>query len=112
MIIRIDRDSVTAGDDLETHVDEREVDQRRPFERFVHDVIRDGYLPAIQGGRSTWVARRARRGEALAVIAIRFGRLDFVRLVIGPELDLSDVGQSLYFEYRAQEDAEAVLAAI
>ena len=80
VIIRLDRDSVAAGDDVESHDLEREVDQRRPFERFVHDLIWDGYLPtpASPGGRSTWVARKERRGEPLAVIATRFGRLDSV----------------------------------
>ena len=111
MIIRLDRDSVAAGDDVEGHDVDWEADARRPLERFVHDLVKGGYLPGIQGGRSTWVARGTRRGEPFAVLAIRFGRLDSMRLVGRAALDLGQVGESLYFDYRAQEDPDAVFAA-
>jgi len=67
VLIRLDRDSVAAGDDVESHEEIREVDGRRPLERLVADLIWNGYIPSTQGGWSCWVLRRTRRGEPLGL---------------------------------------------
>jgi hypothetical protein len=110
MLIRLDRDSVAARDDVEAHDEQREVDGRRPLERFIADLVWDHYLPAIQGGQSCWVLRRSRKGEPLGVVRIRYGRFEGLQLLHRDSSDLSEVGDSLFFEYATQEDPDEVFA--
>lgn len=112
LLLHLDRDSVAAGDDADSHAEERAVDERVPLERFIALLLRDGYLPAIQGARSTWVIQRSRKGEPLGVVAMTFGRLDRVSTVQDEYLDLGAVGGSLFFEYAAQDDAAELLRRI
>jgi hypothetical protein len=109
VLLHLDRDSVAAGDDVDSHVEERAVDERVPLGRSVGLLLRDGYLPAIEGGRSTWVIRRSRMGEPLAVVSVRSGELDRVWAVHDEYLELAEVGGSLFFEYAAQDDAADLL---
>ena len=110
VLIRLDRDSVAAGDDVEPHEEDREVDARRPLDRFIVELVRDHYLPQIQGGQSCWIVRTQRRGQALGVASVRYGDFDGVRFVEGRQLDVGHVGDSLFFEYAAQESPDAVFA--
>jgi hypothetical protein len=81
MRMRLSRDSVAAGDDVESHDEIREVDPRRPLERLVRELHRDHYLASIQGGRATWIVRTSKNGEALAVFGTRYGDADTFSLV-------------------------------
>lgn len=110
VLLRLSRDSVAAGDDVVSHDEDRVVDRRRPLERFVAELFRDGYLPSIQGGRATWILRTGIRGEAIGVAATRVGRLDSFRLTVGRGIDLGEVGDALHFQYEAQRDPDEVLA--
>ena len=69
MQFHISRDSVAAGDDVESHDMVIEVDERRNLATFIQLLRRDGYLPRISGGQATWIALAGRRGRALAVTA-------------------------------------------
>ena len=51
MDMRLDRDSVAAGDDVEAHARELSVDPRRLFVSFLREIVSDGYLPLIEGGQ-------------------------------------------------------------
>lgn len=106
--LTLDRDSVAAGDDVEAHEERREVDGRRPLERFVAELVVENYLPSIQGGRSCWIVRTSRGGTALGVVRIRYGHFDSLRLLQSDDPPLSAVGDSLYFEYATQEDPDEV----
>ena len=110
MLIQLDRDSVAAGDDVDPHAESREVDGRRPLERFVADLVWDRYLPQIQGGRSCWIVRTSRRGAAFGVVRIRYGEFQGLRLLSGDDPSLSEVGESLFFEYATQEDPDEIFA--
>lgn len=104
----LDRDSVAAGDDVETPGERREVDGRRPLERFVAELVVEHYLPSIQGGRACWILRTNRGGTALGVVGIRHGRFDSLRLLEPDDPPLSAVGDSLYFEYATQQHPDEV----
>jgi hypothetical protein len=112
MRMRLSRDSVAAGDDVESHDEIREVDPRRPLERLVRELHRDHYLASIQGGRATWIVRTSKNGEALAVFGTRYGDADTFRLVKRTGMDLSEVGESLHFEFARHDDADSVLASL
>src|SRR4051794_38133295 len=99
MRIGLYRDSVAAGDDVESHDETRDVDGRRPLERFVAELVRDRYLPSIHGGQSCWILRTSRRGEALGVVGVRYGEFQALRLLRDDDPSLAEVGASLYFEY-------------
>ncbi|MEO6989317.1 MAG: hypothetical protein ABI239_11800 [Aquihabitans sp.] len=108
MLIRLDRDSVAAGDDVDSHEEMREVDGRQPLERFVAELFRDGYLPRISGGKASWVMRRSRRAEPLGVAATKYSEMHVFRLTETDSLDLNEVGESLFFEYAAQTNPNEV----
>jgi hypothetical protein len=108
VLIRLSRDSVAAGDDLESHDQELEVDGRRPLARFVYDLVRDHYLPSIQGGNATWIVRTSRQGTVLGVVSTRYHDPQPLHFIDGRHRDLSEVGGTLYFEYAAQRDPQEV----
>jgi hypothetical protein len=101
---------VAAGDDVEAHDEVRDIDGRRPLERVVAELVRDRYLPSIQGGRACWILRTSRRGDALGVVRIRYGEFAGFRHVRGDDPSLADVGGSLFFEYATQQDPDEVFA--
>ena len=80
MLVRLDRNSVAAGDDVYSHVVLREIDGRRPLERVVAELMRDGYLPRISGGSSCWVMRRARQDERIGIATMQDRSLQVFRL--------------------------------
>jgi hypothetical protein len=108
--MRLDRDSVAAGDDVEAHARELSVDPRRLFVSFLREIVSDGYLPLIEGGHATWIVRTSRRGDPLAVLAQRRISWDPPTLIIEPSAEVEAVGSGLYFEYRAQAQASDVVA--
>jgi len=109
VLIHLSRESVAAGDDVESHDQDVEVDNRRSLVLVLADITRDGYLPLIQGGRATWLVRANRGGRVLAVLAQNWDRWDRAALVVEPSIDVSEVGDTLHFEYLAQRDATGVL---
>lgn len=85
------------------------VDERRPLPLVLRDITRDGYLPLIQGGHATWIVRTTRKGHALAVISQRWNAWEDAELLNEPSVDMASVGPSIFFEYRAQQDAATVV---
>jgi hypothetical protein len=109
MLLHLSRDSVTAGDDVESHDQDFEIDGRRALVLVIAAIARDGYLPSIQGGHATWVVRTTERGRALAVLAQKWHSWDRAELLVEPSIDMSRVGDTLHFEYLAQRATKAVL---
>jgi hypothetical protein len=103
---------VAAGDDVESHDETREVDGRRPLSRFVHELLRDDYLPSIYGGNATWIVRTSRKSTVIGVVSTRSGEPEPLRFIHGSDLDLSEVGDALHFEYAAQRDPAEVFASM
>jgi hypothetical protein len=112
VFIHLSRGSVAAGDDIESHDENREVDGRRPLALFVHELLRDQYLPSIHGGKATWIVRTSRNGTAIGVVSTRQGHPEPLRFIDGADRDLSEVGGALYFEYAAQRDPAEVFDSI
>ncbi len=112
VLIHLSRDSVSAGDDIESHDERREVDGRRPLARFVHELLREHFLPSIQGGKATWIVRTSRKGTVIGVVSTRYDEPEPLRFVDASDLDLSDVGDALHFEYAAQRDPAEVFASL
>jgi hypothetical protein len=101
MEVTVDRDSVAAGDDLESHERTFDVDARRKFVLFLRELQRESYLAQIQGGRATWVVRDRRGGRALAVLAQQWrAPVCFLE----PSVELGAVGSRFHIEYVGQED--------
>ena len=101
------RDSVAAGDDVESHDQVVEVDSRRLLAVFLSSVVSDGYLPGIAGGHATWVVRAGRGGRPLGVIAQEGERPE---LLTDIGIQVVAIGPLIHFEYRAQKDPAIVLA--
>ncbi len=103
-IVRLTRDSVCAGDDLDPpHEQQIEVSADSTAVDIINAVLRCGYLPKIAGGKATWVAKCDDR--TVAVIAQQWTSPSFLR--VQPVLKDSTV--SVHFDYQAQVDPDAVV---
>ena len=107
--LHLSRDSVAAGDDVDSHDRNLNVARRQKLSDLVQTLVHDGYLPSIIGGRATWVVRAGEGGKVLAVVAAQWVRPE---LVVGPHTRVGAVGASLYFRYLTQRDPQTVLAQI
>ena len=110
VLIGLSRDSVAAGDDVESHDQTFEVDGRKALVLTIDEITRNRYLPLIEGGTATWLVRMARRGRVLAVVAQRWDGWNRAELLVEPSIAVSDVGEALHFEYLAQRDPAELLA--
>ncbi|MBF0387547.1 MAG: hypothetical protein HQL20_06790 [Candidatus Omnitrophica bacterium] len=52
--IYFNRNSVCAGDDVDSHIKEYEVPETLSIREIISFVIRENYLPKISGGKATW----------------------------------------------------------
>jgi hypothetical protein len=103
--VKLTRDSVAAGDDVQSHDVSFEVDDRRKLDPFLAEIGRGSYLPGIYGGAATWVVRGA-GGQPVAVIAAEWSE---PAMLVDPGAELADFGDAYYFEYLEQEDPQAVV---
>jgi hypothetical protein len=106
MEVRLTRDSVAAGDDVESHDVSFEIDHRRKLSLFLVEIGRRSYLPGIHGGAATWVVRTGRGGQPVAVIAAQWNE---PAMLVGRGAELAEFGDAYLFEYLAQEDPQAVV---
>ena len=106
MDLHLSRDSVAAGDDVESHDKVLVVDRRRPLELVLMSISRDRYLPRIFGGRASWLAVAGRRGPRLAVMAEQWDR---PLLLVNAGTAISQIGGAIDFEYHAQIDPNELL---
>ena len=102
----LSRDSVAAGDDVESHDLEIEVDERRNLSTFIQMTVRDGYLPRISGGNATWVCTSGRRGRPLAVVAEQWKT---PQLIVASGTQVGSTGGALHFRHLSQRDPHDVL---
>jgi hypothetical protein len=113
----IDRDSVCAGDDCQSH----EVRLSVPAETPLHDVIelaqRACPLARIAGGQATWLVDTQGCGEAcIGVVAQQWAT---PKLMLDPATPVREVWRPpsgglarLHFRYWCQVDPEAVFEAL
>lgn len=109
MIVRVSRDGVAAGDDVESHDVEMVFDSRRAVTAVVDEVVRGLYLPRVESG-VVWVVRDGRNGEALALVAEERGWWTQAESLVSAEA--GNLGGTLHFQYLAPHRAAVELAAI
>jgi hypothetical protein len=103
--LHLSRDSVAAGDDVESHDETVEVDERRNLATFIQLTVRDGYLPTVLGGMASWVAMAGRSGKPLAIVAAQW---KVPQLVVDFGTEVGSIGDSLHFRYVSQRDPQDV----
>ncbi|MDD1139177.1 hypothetical protein M5G22_16605 [Pseudomonas sp. TNT2022 ID233] len=111
MEVAIDRDSVHAGDDLESHAMSITLDQTAKMRTLI-EVIQDmDYLPRISGGKATWVVYSS--GKPIGVLAQQWLE---PKLTVPPEsivdLYFGNVEPHLLFRYWCQADPDEVFSDI
>jgi hypothetical protein len=111
LVIGIDRDSVHAGDDLVSHKASIRLDPTLTL-RTLFDAIQGmGYLPAISGGKATWIICSS--GKHIGVLAQQWPE---PKLTIPTESILSqyfaDSEPRLLFKYWCQADPDSVFSQI
>lgn len=106
--IKINRDSVAAGDDINSHLQEITIQSNWKISDIIKHIILNNYLPLISGGKATW---------SVAIenpIAILTQETKFKpKLICMPEYPYSgetyEVNiEQIHFNYHAQEDPENV----
>jgi hypothetical protein len=105
MRVRVDRDSVGAGDDVDPHDVVLDLPAAETLEVLVASVLRAYELPRIQGGKATWCLASRR---PIAVVAQQW---DSPRMVAWQPRPVSDCKVvdgvvRLHFTYLAQVDPE------
>ncbi len=107
MKVRINRDSVCAGDDVDSHDRTLELVAVETFDALVARVVAEYALPKIEGGRATWcLASR----WPIAIVAQEWLAprvLPQIRSVA--DCAAADGALELHFTYLAQIDPEAAL---
>ena len=109
MKIRLTRDSVCAGDDVDApHFDEITVPDDATVEDVVAAIAASTYLAPISGGKATWsvaskipiavIAQQWERPRMICSIPYRFEQLDFRDGVL-----------RCYVNYHAQRDPDTVV---
>jgi hypothetical protein len=106
--LRISRDSVAAGDDVDPHDRVIDVDGHTALGDIVASILGRNYLASIRGGEATWVVRAGRRGEALGVVAQQWA----TPRLLHPEAAITTLGHELHFDYQAQNDPLAAFDAL
>lgn len=112
MLVLIDRQSVAAGDDVVSHAFEHEVAPHRRVDELAVELVQHRYLPLISGGKACWIVRTQRGGQPLAVLSIVGDEINHLRFVARRPPKVVDVGASLFFDYRAQQDPAEVFATL
>ncbi len=108
MKIHVDRDSVCAADDIDSHARWVVVPDEADLERLVASVLAVFPLPNIQGGRATWCVTS---GRPIAVIAQQWAAPKMVswRPRGVAECEHQEGNVCLYFRYVVQHDPDVVL---
>jgi hypothetical protein len=114
LTIRIDRDSVHAGDDLEPHMQSIAAGLDLSVGDLLQQIRSDGYLPRVAGGQATWIVRSsADSSRPIGVLAQQWPQ---VELLVPADLPLrehfGESAPSLYFSYWCQASPRLVLEAI
>jgi hypothetical protein len=61
--VRLDRDSVHAGDDFESHESSIVLSDSLSVEAAIAEIRSNGYLPTIAGGKATWLIESTGTGK-------------------------------------------------
>ena len=107
--IRVDRDSVHQGDDLDSHA----VTVAMPAGTTVDELLRHlreiSFLPGIAGGEATWLVNAG--GTCIGVIAQQWREPRLTIDLSKPVLELSE-HPTFYFRYWCQANPDQVFACV
>lgn len=112
LLVRIDRDSVHAGDDGSSHALGVMVGNGTSLAGLVEQILGMGFLPSINGGQATWVIESTGQTSGpVGVFAQQWTTAVFtIRSSILVSEHFADRAGELYFRYRCQENPDQVLA--
>ncbi len=102
------RDSVCAGDDIDPpHNKTFSFNRNKEISGILRE-IKEKYLPKIQGGKATWIAKH--KGKAIAVLAQEWEELKFIDRETANEIFIeSNKEIEIYIEYLAQYNPKKIL---
>jgi hypothetical protein len=109
-LVRLDRDSVCAGDDTDPHDIRVAIPPSSTIGELLDVVARQHYLAGISGGQATWlIAVGGAAGQSIGVMAQQW---EAPRLILPGDTPLAvlfaDREPALYFRYGEQADPELV----
>ena len=111
--VAVDRDSVCAGDDGESHLTSFSVSASTTIGEFLQVIKVALYLASIQGGNATWLIDCISQNEKRC-IGVAAQQWSTAQLLIPPDtllVNLLSGSESLlYFRYWAQADPSVVFA--
>ena len=114
MDVKIDRDSVHPGDDLESHAIPLSVTLSTTIGVLLQQVNQSGFLPGISGGEATWLVD-VKDGKA-GCIGVMAQQWQEPRLIIPMQTPVSDLlyvnQSSFYFRYWCQAAPEIVFESV
>ncbi|BBB64444.1 hypothetical protein UNDYM_0191 [Undibacterium sp. YM2] len=112
LLIRIDRDSVHAGDDTVSHAENIAVPANTSLAGLLEQIRMAKFLPSISGGRATWVIESS--GSQIKTIGVLAQQWQEPRVMMDASAELAQhfAGQqpNLFFRYRCQIDPDTVYA--
>jgi hypothetical protein len=108
--VHIDRDSVHAGDDIDSHAVALSVPSSTKIGEFLRLVRDTGFLPSIAGGEATWLVEHADSRPAYVAVLAQQSLDPKVTLAAGTTVaDLAPTGAPrLHFRYWCQADPDVV----
>ncbi|MFZ6638393.1 hypothetical protein ACO0LL_01555 [Undibacterium sp. TC4M20W] len=108
--IRIDRDSVHAGDDTVSHAENIAVPANTSLAALLEQIRMARFLPSISGGKATWVIESS--GSQIKAIGVLAQQWQEPRVMIDASVGVAQhfAGQqpNLFFRYCCQSDPDTV----
>ena len=111
MQVRINRDSVCAGDDVEDHDEMRRYEPQMKFGYVVQSILNSGFLPIYEGSNAAWIIVVDDKP-----IGVASGKWLKPKFTINPDTELRSVCVAqpsiIYFQYNCTEDPDILFNAL
>lgn len=104
--IKVTRDSVCAGDDLDgLHLRQIDISEMTPVRFVIQRILESGYLPSISGGHAAWLIES---GRPIGVVAQQWTQGRFFVDGDAPISQFLRSESKIHFRYEVQKDPEEV----
>lgn len=109
LTVHLNRDSVHAGDDLESHASTVDCDSESSIAELIQKV-KQTYLPGIAGGEATWIVTCSGSGPSPLGVVAQQWRQPRLRLPLDTSISkaLGTSSPSITFEYWCQKNPQIV----
>ena len=111
MQVRIDRDSVCAGDDVEAHDELRRYEPQMKFGYVVQSIIISDFLPIYEGSNAAWLISVDNKQ-----IGVASGKWEKPKFTFNYDVELSSVctgnPSTLYFHYHSEGEPEKLFESL